>query len=104
MDIQNPKLRLCVFLQERISKIESKIIINISSLYKNAYDRPCCSDKEKSSVKKMKTIINRCYDKYMSTKDIIDDFGFITFARDFKYLGSVISYDLDDSSGICLRI
>ena len=52
----------------------------------------------------MKTIINRCYDKYMSTKDIIDDFGFITFAREFKYLGSVISYDLDDSSGICLRI
>ena len=37
-------------------------------------------------LKKMKTIINRCYDKFMSTKDIIDDFGVISFTREFKYL------------------
>ena len=52
----------------------------------------------------MKTIINRCYDKSMSTKDIKDDFGFITFTRVFKYLGSMISYELDDYSDISLRI
>ena len=40
----------------------------------------------------------------MSTKDIKDDFGFITFTREFKYLRSVITYDLDDYSDISLRI
>ena len=40
----------------------------------------------------------------MSTKDIKGDFGFITFTREFTYLGSVISYDLDDFSDISLRI
>ena len=44
----------------------------------------------------METIINRCYDKSMCTKEIIDDFGFITFTKEFKYLGSVISYEFDD--------
>ena len=52
----------------------------------------------------MKIIINRCYNKSMSTKDIEDDFGFISFTREFTYLGSVISYDLDDFSDISLRI
>ena len=52
----------------------------------------------------MKTIINRCYDKSLSTKDIIDDFGIITFTKEFKYLESVILYDLDDYSDISLRI
>ena len=40
----------------------------------------------------------------MSTKDIKDNFGFITFTRVFKYLGSMISYELDDYSDISLRI
>ena len=40
----------------------------------------------------------------MSTKDIKDDFGFITFTREFKYLRSMITYDLDDYSDISLRI
>ena len=40
----------------------------------------------------------------MSTKDIIDDFVFITFTKEFMYLGSVISYDLGDYSAISLRI
>ena len=52
----------------------------------------------------MKTIINGCYDKSTSTNDIIDDFGFTTFTTEFKYLGSVISYDFDDYSDISLRI
>ena len=51
----------------------------------------------------MKTIINRCYDKFMSTNDI-DDFGFTTFTKEFKDLESVISYDLDEYSDISLRI
>ena len=40
----------------------------------------------------------------MSTNDIIDDFGFITFTKEFEYLGTVISYDLDDNLYISLRI
>ena len=52
----------------------------------------------------MKVIINRCYEKSMSIKDIKADFGFIVFIRKFKYLGSVISYNLDDYSDISLRI
>jgi len=42
--------------------------------------------------------------KSMSIKDIKDDFGFITFTRVFKYLGSMISYDLYAYSDISLRI
>ena len=52
----------------------------------------------------MKTIINGCYDKSTSTNDIIDDFGFTTFTKEFKDLESVISYDLDNYSDISLRI
>ena len=40
----------------------------------------------------------------MSTKDIKDYFDFITFIREFTYLGSMVSYDLDDFSDISLRI
>ena len=40
----------------------------------------------------------------MSTIDIKDDFGFITFTREFTYLGSMFSYNLDDFSDIILRI
>ena len=40
----------------------------------------------------------------MSTKDIIEDFVFITYTKEFTYLGSVISSDLDDYSDISLRI
>ena len=40
----------------------------------------------------------------MCTKYIKDNFGFIWFTREFTYLGSVISYDLDDFSDISLRI
>ena len=54
--------------------------------------------------KKMKNLINRCYKKSKSTKYIIDDFGFITLTREFKYLGSIISYNVDDYSDISLRI
>ena len=54
--------------------------------------------------KKMKNLINRCNEKCKSTKDIIDDFGFITLTREFKYLGSIISYNVDDYSDISLRI
>ena len=35
-------------------------------------------------LKKMKIIINRFYDKFMSTKDIKDDFGFISFTRELR--------------------
>ena len=52
----------------------------------------------------MKVVINRCYDKSMNTKDIINAFDFITFTNEFKYLGYAISYDLDDYSDISLRI
>ena len=40
----------------------------------------------------------------MSTKDIKDYFSFITFTREFTYLGSVVLCDLDDYSDISLRI
>ena len=52
----------------------------------------------------MKAIINTCYVKSINNKDIIKYFGFIAFTIEFKYLGSVISHDLDDCSKICLRI
>ena len=43
----------------------------------------------------MKIILNRCYDKSKYTEDIIGDFGFISFTKEFTYLGSILSYDLD---------
>ena len=40
----------------------------------------------------------------MYTKNIIGDFGFISFTEKIKYLGSVVSYDLDDYVDISFRI
>ena len=53
---------------------------------------PYAPKKKNIPLKKLKIIINRCYDKSMSTKDIKDDFGFISFTREFTYLRSMISY------------
>ena len=55
-------------------------------------------------LKKIKVILNRLIDKSMYTKNIIGDFGFISFTKEFKYLGSVVSYDLDDYADISFRI
>ena len=52
----------------------------------------------------MKIILNKCYDKSKYTKDIICDFGFISFTKNFTYLGSIVSYDLDDYTDITSRI
>ena len=52
----------------------------------------------------MKEIINICYDKSTNTKKIIGDFAFISFTKEFKYLGSVVSYDLDLYAGISFRM
>ena len=52
----------------------------------------------------MEVIINRCYNKSTDTKNKIVDFGFILFTKEFKYLGSVVSYDLDNYADIIFRI
>ena len=52
----------------------------------------------------MKIILNRCYDKSKYTEDIIGDFGFISFTKEFTYLGYIVSYDLDDYADITSRI
>ena len=52
----------------------------------------------------MKVILNRCYDKSIYTKDIIGAFGFISFTKEFRYLSSIVSYDLDDYADISFRI
>ena len=38
------------------------------------------------------------------TGNVINDFGFITIPKESKYLGSMISYNLDDYFDINLRI
>ena len=43
---------------------------------------PDAPKKKNLPLKKMKTIINRCYDKSMCTNDIKDDFGFVSFTRE----------------------
>ena len=48
----------------------------------------------------MKYIIDKYYDKYEQTKNIVNKCGFITFTKYFKYVGSWISYDLDDRCDI----
>ena len=60
--------------------------------------------KKNLPLKKMNVILNRCYDKSMNTKNIIGDFGFIPFTKEFKYLGSIVSSDLDDYTDISFRI
>ena len=52
----------------------------------------------------MKIILNRCSNKSKYTEDIIGDFGFISFTKFFTYLGSIVSYDLDDYADITSRI
>ena len=52
----------------------------------------------------MKIILNRCYDKSKYTEDIIGDFGFISFTKEFTYLGYIVAYDLDDYADITSRI
>ena len=52
----------------------------------------------------MKVILDRCYDKSKYTEDVIGDFGFISFTKIFTYLGSIVSYDLDDYADITSRI
>ena len=52
----------------------------------------------------MKVIINRCYDESKYTEDIIGDFSYISFTKSFTYLGSIVSYDLDDYADITSRI
>ena len=51
-------------------------------------------------------ILNRYYDKSKYTEDIIgdSDFGFISFAKEFTYLSSIVSYDFDDYADITFRI
>ena len=42
---------------------------------------PDVPKKKNLPLKKMKTVMNICYDKSMISKDIIDDSGFITFTK-----------------------
>ena len=49
-------------------------------------------------------ILNRYYDKSKYTEDIIGDFGFISFTKEFTSLGFIASYDLDDYTDIASRI
>ena len=93
METKNLKLKLCFFLNKATLPSTTMPIID-----------PGAPKKKSIPLKKRKNIINRCYDKHMSTIDIKDDFGFITFTREFTYLGSMVSYDLDDFSDISLRI
>ena len=46
----------------------------------------------------------KCYDRSTDTKKIIGYFGFISFTKEFKYLGSVVSFDRDDYADISFRI
>ena len=55
-------------------------------------------------LKKMKVILNTCYEKSMNTINIIDDFGFTSFTKECKYLGYVDSYNLDDNADISFRV
>ena len=52
----------------------------------------------------MKIILDRCYDRSKYTEDRIGYFGFISFTIAFTYLGSIVSYDLDDYADITSRI
>ena len=54
------------------------------------------SMKKKLPLKKVKHIIDKYYNKCKQTKTIVNDFGFITLTKCFKYLSLCISNDLDD--------
>jgi hypothetical protein len=44
------------------------------------------------------------YNKLDETKDIAVDNGYVTFTRSFKYLGSLISYNLCDNEDVTARV
>ena len=52
----------------------------------------------------MKNIIDRFYGKAFQTDDIVDKYGIIMFTRNFKYLGSWISYDQYNNYDVEFRI
>ena len=53
----------------------------------------------------MKVIMDRYYEKAKETRQLVlKDSSFISFTRNFKYLGSWISYDLTDSYDILSKI
>ena len=61
--------------------------------------------KKKLSKDQIIKIIEVYYDKDTETEDIIvDKDGFITFTKYFKYLGSFISFILNDDHDIAERI
>ena len=48
----------------------------------------------------MKHIIDKYYNKCKQSKSIVNDFGFITFAKCFRYLSLWISNELDNRYAI----
>jgi hypothetical protein len=44
------------------------------------------------------------YDKLDKTKDIAVENGYVTFMQLFRYLGSLISYNLRDDDGVTARV
>ena len=62
------------------------------------------SSKMNIPLKKLNHIVNKYYDKSKQTKNIINNFGFMFFTKYFKYLGSWVSYNLDDTYVIISRI
>ena len=55
-------------------------------------------------LKKIKVILNRCYDKSIYTKNIKCDFGLISLTKEFRYSGSIILFDSNDYDDIRFRI
>ena len=55
-------------------------------------------------LKKMKVILNRCYDKSIYTTNIKCDFGLISLTKEFRYSGSIILFDSNGYADIRFRI
>ena len=55
-------------------------------------------------LKKIKVILNRCYDKSIYTKNIKCDFGLISLTKEFRYSGSIILFNSNDYADIRFRI
>ena len=69
-----------------------------------AFD-PLAKKKRKPSFKQMSRIIETYYDRSPKTKKyFLEEHGFISFTKLFKYLGSWISFDLSDEFDIEERI
>ena len=86
-------------MQSWIDKHEKSLISDIN-LPLDISKKKC-----KTPLKNMKVITDRFYMKAKETQQLIlKDLSFIPFIRNFKYLGSWISYDLTDSSDILSRI